>query len=100
MKKNMDINILGYKYSIRSDMDDGQAQEIIEYLNVKIEEVLQTTNTVDTLNIVVLAALNIAGDLFRAKSDKMELEDHIEERSKRLVSFIDCQMAGKDRFLS
>ena len=96
----MDINILGHIYSIRSDMDDVQVEEIIEYLNVKIEEVLQTTNTVDTLNIVVLAALNIAGDLFRAKREKMELEDHIEERSKCLVSFIDCQMAGKDRFLS
>ena len=100
MKKNIDVEILGHKYTIRSDQEETHVLEITEYLNKKIDEVLQSTNTIDTLKVVILAALNITGELFHTKNEHMALEQQIEDTSRRLINFIDCQMETEEQFLN
>ncbi|MDY6856790.1 MAG: cell division protein ZapA [Thermodesulfobacteriota bacterium] len=92
MKRNIDIDILGHKYTIKSDEQEDHVFNIVYYLNEKIEEVLRTTKTVDTLNVLLLAALNIAGELFRLKDEEAELHRQIENTSQRLITFIDSQI--------
>ena len=92
MKRNIDIDILGHKYTIKSDAEEDQVLNVVNYLNEKIEEVLQTTKTVDTLNVLVLASLNIAGELFRIKDEETELRRQVENTSQRLINFIDSQI--------
>lgn len=100
MKRNIDIDILGHKYTIKSDAEEGQVFNIVNYLNEKIEEVLQTTKTVDTLNVLVLASLNIAGELFRIKDEETELRRQVENKSQRLISFIDSQIEDMEILLA
>lgn len=100
MRKNVDVEIIGHKYTIRSDVEEDYVHKIADYLNEKIEEVLQTTKTVDTLNAVILAALNIAGDFFRVRNEQEEFQRWIEDRSRHLISVINSQIDNGDRFLS
>ena len=99
MKEDIDVEIFGYKYRIKSQEQADYVHKLAEYLNEKIEEVLQTTKTVDSLNVVILSSLNIANDLFRVKSEQRDLQRQIEERSRRLISLIDVQVGNGDRIL-
>ena len=91
LKKSIDVEISGQKYIIKSDAEEEYIHEIADYLNRKIEEVSLTTKTVDTLNLVILAALNIVNDLFRTRSEQGELKQWVESKSRRMISFIENQ---------
>ena len=100
MKRNIDIDILGHKYTIKSDEQEDHVCKIVNYLNEKIEEVLRTTKTVDTLNVLVLTSLNIAGEFFRIKDEETELHRQVENTSQRLISFIDSQIEDMEILLA
>lgn len=100
MKRNIDIDILGHKHTIKSDVEEDQILNVVNYLNEKIEEVLQTTKTVDTLNVLVLASLNIVGELFRIKDEETELRRQVENTSQRLINFIDSQIEDIETLLA
>ncbi|MFH2012308.1 MAG: cell division protein ZapA [Pseudomonadota bacterium] len=87
--KYIDIEILGNKYTIKSDEEESFVYNIVDYLNKKIEEVLQTTQTVDTLNAIVMVALNISSDLFRIKNEEGYIRKQVEDKSRHLISLID-----------
>ena len=91
MAGNITINILGKEYSIKSDVEESYANQIAECLNQNIEEVLKTTKTVATLNILILTAMNIANDYFQAKKLNEELIAVVEAKSGDLVNYIDSQ---------
>ena len=91
MKKSIDVEISGQKYIIKSDAEEEYIYEIADYLNKKIEEVSLTTKTVDTLNLVILAALNIVNDLFRTRNEQGELKHWVESKSRRMISIIENQ---------
>ena len=92
MKKNIDAEIIGHNYTIRSDADEDYVHKIADYLNGKIQEVLQSTKTVDTLNVVILAALNITSEFILLRDEQGEFQRQIKERSRRLIRFIDDQV--------
>lgn len=92
MKKNIDVEIIGHNYTIRSDADEDYVHKIADYLNGKIQEVLQSTKTVDTLNVVILAALNITSEFILLRDEQGEFQRQIKERSRRLIRFIDDQV--------
>ena len=91
MAEQITINILGKEYSIKSDVEESYANQIAECLNHNIEEVLKTTKTVATLNILILTAMNIANDYFQAKKLNEELIAVVEAKSGNLVNYIDSQ---------
>ena len=100
MKRNIDIEVLGHKYTIKSDEEEGFVYNIVDYLNKKVEEVLRTTTTVDTLNAIVVVALNITSEFFRIKNEGGELRQHIENKSRHLISLIDSYVDNERNILS
>ena len=56
-----------------------------EYLNRRIEEVKANSRAVSSLDIALLAALNITGEVLKTKA---RLEE-VERRSKILTEFIE-----------
>ena len=85
------LNVLGKEYSIKSDLEKRYLNELGEYLNQKVEEVLKTTKTVATLNVLVLAAMDIANDYFQVRNLREELTDRVEEKSGNLIDYIDSK---------
>ena len=54
------INVLGKEYSIKSDVEADSLNQIAGYLNGKVDEIIKTTKTVSTHNVLILAAMSIA----------------------------------------
>ena len=59
------VEIFGSEYRIRGDADPESIQEIAHYVDSKMREVSTETSLSSSLKVAILAALNIAGELFR-----------------------------------
>ncbi len=77
----VELTILGQRLVIKSDEDSAYIRNVEEYLNAKITEVREKTRAVATLDLALLVALNVTGELLKAREDL----DGIEERSEGLT---------------
>jgi cell division protein ZapA len=62
-KRTIPVEILGQEYRIRSDHDASTVRRAASLVDETMAKVRDRTGTVDTLDIAVLAALNIANHL-------------------------------------
>ena len=61
--RSVAVEIQGHRYRIRSDGDDEAIRRLARYVDATMSRVRERTNTVDSRDVAVLAALNIAKDL-------------------------------------
>jgi cell division protein ZapA len=62
-KRTVPVEILGQEYRIRSDSDPATIRRAAALVDETMAKVRDRTGTVDTLDIAVLTALNIANHL-------------------------------------
>ena len=68
-KKNLvRVTIMNEEYAIRSDATPEHTREVAEYLDAAIRRVMSTGSVVETSRASILAALQIAGELFEARA--------------------------------
>jgi Uncharacterized protein conserved in bacteria len=88
LEKHFNINILGQELSVLTDSGDEHVARVVKYVNDKVEEVGKTSNNINTLNIVILVALNIADEYFKFKGVKEDICNQLEGRSEELLNLI------------
>ncbi len=89
MKKSYKISILGQDLSVLSDAEDEQVANVVQFVNNKIEEVMQSKDGLKTLNVAILAALNISEELLKLKGMNKELCENMETRAEKLIQLIE-----------
>jgi cell division protein ZapA len=89
LKKSYKIRILGQELSVLSDAEDEQVANVVQFVNNKIEEVLQAREGLKTINVAILAALNISEELLRLKGVNRKLCDQLESRAEKLIQLIE-----------
>lgn len=92
MEKSIEVNIFGHDYTVKTDADTEYIQEIASYVDEKMGEIVRNTKTVSTLNVAILAALNIADDFFKEVKKREKLMAEVEHRSEEIVKTIDSQL--------
>jgi cell division protein ZapA len=77
--KIIDIEIYGQKYRIRvkGDEDEKYIGHLTSYVDQKMHEVAVKSKSADTTKIAVLAALNIADELFLSQKKLDQLNEAI-----------------------
>lgn len=89
MRKSYKIRILGQELSVLSDAEDEQVANVVQFVQKKIEEVLQATDGLKTLNVAILAALNISEELLKLRGVNEELCEQLEGRAEKLIQLIE-----------
>ncbi len=79
MKNVTEVDICGHRLVVKSEEDEQNIRAVERYLNNKIQEVKERTKAVSTLDLTILAALNITGELMSAEKRLGELEKKSEE---------------------
>lgn len=92
----VEIKVFGQTYTVKSDAEEGHIQEVAQYVNEKMEEVLKKTRSVSSLNVAILTALNIADDLLKERERRISLLQEIEMKSRDLVERIEIKIGGKE----
>jgi cell division protein ZapA len=89
LKKSYNINILEQELSVLSDAEDEHVANVVRFVNEKMEEVLQDRNGLKTLDVAILAALNISEDFLKLKEVHQQTCDQLECRSEKLIQLIE-----------
>jgi cell division protein ZapA len=85
----VEVTICNSQYTIKTEAEEAYIQSIARYVNQKIQEVQEKTKSVSTLNVVILAALNTADELFRERDRHQKSIESVENRSKDLINMIE-----------
>jgi cell division protein ZapA (FtsZ GTPase activity inhibitor) len=80
-KHSVRVSILNEEYTIRSDTPPEHARAVAQYLDHAIRAVM-SAGVVESNRAVVLAALQVTGELFEAKNALSEMNDSIENLSE------------------
>ena len=87
------VEIRGQRYPIQSDLDAKYVNGLASYLDEKIRAASETTPHGDTLRLTVIAALNIADELFRCQDVQQASRGALAERAEALERLLDAALA-------
>jgi len=78
---SVEVYILGQKYTVKGNAPEEYIQRVAAFVDAKIKEVHSSAPNITPLKASILAALNIADELHRLKTDQEDITRHIEERA-------------------
>ncbi len=84
MKNIIELKILGQRLVVQNTEGEDYVKRVEEYLNEKIDEVKENTSAVSTLDLAILTALNMAGEVIKAKEELEKLEQRSQELTQRI----------------
>ena len=83
------IDIHGQRYPIRSALDPEYVVRLATYVDQKMRAASDSTPSGDSLRLAVLAALNIADELFRCREVNEDRDGRLAERAEELERLLD-----------
>lgn len=83
-KKTYDFLIAGVPYKLKTSHDDATVQELVEFVNNKMDQALAVTKYGSFQNAAVLIALNVAEELILLKRKAQRELEKIEEKALKL----------------
>lgn len=86
--RTFEVKILGQRYKVRSDEKEEYVHSLAEYLNEQLAEVQKNTRTVATHNLAILAALNIADDLFKLREEKSKFGKEVKDKVRHILKLV------------
>jgi len=84
MKKALDVEILGQKFTISSDAEEGYMLKVAGYVDGKMQELMRSPKSVAKTHVAMLAALNIADEYHRLKDTHEAILNRLDQLSKKL----------------
>lgn len=88
MKQVIELNIGGHRLAVKSEEGEQYIRAVEDYLNGKIEEIKGSTKAVSSLDLTLLAALNITGELIKTK----EIVERLGLKSEELSGLIERRL--------
>jgi len=98
MDKNVNlvpVEIYGQIYNLRGEGDTSHITHLAAFVDKKMREVSDSTATVDSLKVAILAALNIADEHFQMRGADEEHHRGVTERLTHLVELLDRALPGR-----
>ena len=83
------VEIHGQRYPIRSSLDTEYVTRLAMYVDEKMRFAAESSPTGDSNRLAVLAALNIADELFRSRDNDSQKNGAIAERTQELEKLLD-----------
>lgn len=92
-KESVRVNILGQDYLIKGDANEEYIRAVADYLDQKMRALAESMAAKSHTKVAVLAALNIADELFKERAESERRISEIEEKLLSLSRNIDKSLA-------
>jgi cell division protein ZapA len=86
---NVKIEIYDQTYNVNADQNEEYLKELAAYVDARMRVVAEATRTVDSLKVAVLAALNIADEMFTLRQRQQEIEGPLRKRVEKCVAMVE-----------
>jgi cell division protein ZapA len=83
------VTIQGQQYPIRTSLEPEYVQQLATFVDEKMRAAAESTPSGDSLRLAVLAALNIADELFRCRTATDARNGELAERTEELERLLD-----------
>ncbi|MEM7244306.1 MAG: cell division protein ZapA [Acidobacteriota bacterium] len=89
------VEIYGQRYTLKGSDDRAYVESLAAHVDRRMREIAETTSTVDSLKVAVLAAVNVADEYFRLKLAGESVEDRLQNMSDK-VDLLLSEVNDKD----
>jgi cell division protein ZapA len=86
------VDIQGQRYAIKSTLDPKYVNDVAAFVDQKMERVGRELSTSDGVRLAVLAALNIADELFRTRQDSSGEASRLLARAADIERIVDAAL--------
>ena len=90
------VEIFGREYKIRGVADELYIQEVAGYVDKKMREVSAGSSLPSQDRLAILAALNIADELFQQRKQSVDVQAGVEQKAHKLISILDQNLESGD----
>ena len=93
--KSVTVTIFGQAYTLKGGADPGYVQEVAAFVDERMREVADNSSVSSVNKVAILAAVNIADELFREQQKRIEALATLEDRSVQIAHLLEKEV-GKD----
>ena len=83
------VDIAGQRYPIRTTLDAEYVARLATFVDERMRAAAESTSAGDAVRLAVLAALNIADELFRCREANSTRHGQLAERAEELERLLD-----------
>jgi cell division protein ZapA len=87
--KGVSVEIMGQNLTVASDAGDDWVKSVAKAVDAKIKDIRAASQTVSTVSLAILAAMNFADELEHLRKEHQDLVNRIKAMNKRLSDAID-----------
>jgi cell division protein ZapA (FtsZ GTPase activity inhibitor) len=98
-KTQMEVTIFGQTLKLRGDADPEMTVKLAEFVDQKMREAVPSTMSLSNVlyneriaRVAILAALNIAEELFQLRAEKENEKNLIEEKASAMLSLLENEL--------
>jgi cell division protein ZapA len=89
-ERNVKIEIYDQIYNVNAEgQNEEHLKEIATYVDTKMREVADATRMVDSVKVAVLAALNIADEMFALRDRQQQIEGPLRKRVEKCIGLVE-----------
>ncbi len=88
-EKVIPVEIQGQRYPIRTALEPEYVRRLAAFVEERMRAAADSAPTGDSMRLAVLAALNIADELFRAREVSRTRDGELAERAEELERLVD-----------
>jgi len=86
------VEICDRIYAVTGAMDGDYLERLSAYVDGKMREIQESSRTVDTVKVAVMAALNIADELFQQQDQAERADAALADRSRRCSEMLEAYL--------
>ena len=86
--ESVTVTIFGREYTLKGDSDADYVRKVADFVDQRMSEVAKNSTVASTAKVAILAAVNIADELFREQQKRLEAMATLEDRSVQIAGML------------
>ncbi len=87
------VEIFGQTYTLKGGADPDYVQDVAAFVDERMKEVSEGSSVVSTTKVAILAAVNIADELFREQQKRIQSQATLEDRSVQIARLLENEVS-------
>ncbi len=90
--RSVRVSIYGHEYTLKGEAEPEYVEQVAEFVDRKMREVAENSTLVSTTKVAILAAINIADELFRERRKRQEALAMLDDRTGQIAALLEKEM--------